>query len=129
MKRFDIRKIYVCEIMKQGPVREIQRGLGGHYTWNYEEDDNSYGLFVRGLGGYKHILTDTIYKEPSRNTGNQHVINPRTIELLVKKERALASHLIGKYKTFYMERGIIELLENRVNDNNLVDNYDQLEMN
>ena len=114
----DIRKIYVCEILKQTEVKEISPssfGIDGIYTWDYEED-SKFGLFKRVLGGYKHILTDTIYPKPSRKTGNQHVINTKNAELLVKRERELCTHLIQKYGSYYMNPDVIKLIEDRINN-------------
>ena len=119
MKNVDIRKIYICEILKQTAVRKIKDnnivlGHDPYYVWDYE-DQSQLGLFTRTLGGYKHILTGTIYPKPSKRTGNKHVINPDNIEEFVKRERALASHLIEKYQSYDMDRSVIKALEERIN--------------
>ena len=122
MKKVDIRKIYVGEILKQNEVCQKQSQdtwdviflQDSSYVWDYEKE-SQLGLFVRVLGGYKHILTDTIYPKPSKKTGNKHVINPNNIEELVKKERALTSHLVNKYKSYYMDTSVIQALEERIN--------------
>ena len=118
MKKVDIRNIYVGEILKQTSVKETMSGDstfdGPLYTWDYE-DQSQLGLFTRTLGGYKHILTDTIYPKPSKRNGNKHVINPDNIEEFVKRERALASHLIEKYQSYDMDISVIKALEERIN--------------
>ena len=122
MKKVDIRKIYVGEILKQNEVYQKQSQdtwdviffQDTSYVWDYEKE-SQLGLFVRVLGGYKHILTDTIYPKPSKKTGNKHVINPNNIEELVKKERALTSHLVNKYQSYYMDTSVIQALEERIN--------------
>jgi len=121
MKKVDIRNIYECEILKQTKVIKIQDnnivfGHDPYYSWTYEEDQSQLGLFVRVLGGYKHIVTDTIYPKPSKKTGNKHVINPDNIERFVIKERELANHLIEKYQSYDMDIGVIKALEERIND-------------
>lgn len=122
MKKVDIRKIYVGEILKQNEVYQRQSQETGDtiffqdksHVWDYEKK-SQIGLFVRVLGGYKHILTDTIYPKPSKRTGNKYVINPNNIEELVKKERALASHLINKYQSYYIDTTVLEVLEEDLN--------------
>lgn len=121
MRKVDIRKVYVCEILKQTEVRKIVDnrhlvlGHDPYYLWDYE-DEKQLGLFVRTLGGYKHILTDTVYPKPTKRTGNKHVINPDTIEEFVKCERERANHLLNKYKTFYMDMDVIQALEETINE-------------
>lgn len=87
----------------------------------------SYGLFVKGISGYIHILTDSKYKEATNSSVSvgEHVINPKYTELLTKKERALASHLIEKYQSYYMDLSIIKALEERINsDAKILDEND-----
>lgn len=121
MKKVDIRKILVCEILKQTGVTKVEDdnvvlGHDPYYVWDYEnQDTKQFGLFVRTLGGYKHILTDTIYPKPSKRTGNRYVINPDTIDELVKYERAYCSYLINKNQSYYIEKYAIQYLEERVN--------------
>ena len=124
MKTVDIRKIYVGEILKQKDVYERHIECPWFtlffaeksYVWDYEED-SQLGLFVRVLGGYKHILTDTIYPKPSKRTENKYVINPDNIEELVKCERELCSHLIEKYQSYNIDYGTIKAVEDRINEN------------
>ena len=132
MKKIDIRKIYVCQIRVisnlfkqqtdedeivciQGRRLAIGKKIQGFYE--LDENDVSYGLFVKGITGYRHILTGSKYREatnPSVTIG-EHVINPTYTELLTKKERALASHLIDKYQSFDMDISLIKPLEERIN--------------
>jgi hypothetical protein len=134
MKKVDIRKVYVGEILKQGEVTKIQDnnivlGHDPYYVWNYD-DETQLGLFVRVLGGWKHILTDTIYQKLSKRTGNKHVINPDYIEEFVKTERVLANHIINKYKTFYMDMDVIKALEERINEEECIsEDEDKSELN
>ena len=132
MKTFDIRKIYVCQIQEVNNLFEEQTdeddyasimgrrlAVGKKIRRYYELDERvvHYGLFVKGMTGYKHILTGTKY----RLAGNvfmrigEHVINPDNIQLFTKRERALASHLVDKYKSFDIDIGVIKALEYRIN--------------
>ncbi|MBE7074235.1 MAG: hypothetical protein E7379_04015 [Clostridiales bacterium] len=133
MKTFDIRKIYVCQIQEVKNLFEEQTDedevvylngrrlvIGKKIRGFYELDENnvSYGLFVKRITGYKHILTGSKYREatnPSISIG-EHVINPKHIELLTKKERALTSHLIANYQSYDMDLSVIKVLEERIND-------------
>lgn len=133
-KTFDIRKIYVCKIQEVSNL--FLKKIDGHeYIYHrgikipaepetrrfYElnENDISYGLFIKGLTAYKHILTGSKYKlatNASVNIGEQ-VVNPNEIELFVKRERALASHLIEKYQSYDMDISVIKALEEEINSN------------
>ena len=118
--KVDIREIYVCEILKQSSVTKVVDnnivfGHDPYYEWNYD-DKTQLGLFVRVLGGYKHIVTDTVYPKPSKRTGNKHVINPDNIELFTTKERNLANHLIEKYQSYFLDIYTIKALEDRINE-------------
>ena len=120
MKRVDIRDIYVCEILKQTEVTKIQDdniilGHDPYYIWNYSKQ-SSYGLFTRTLGGYKHILTNTIYPKPSKKTGNKHVINPESIEKLTIREKDLCSLLISLNNSYYLDPTKIRHIEERINN-------------
>ena len=113
MKTFDIRKIYVCQIQV---VNVIGKKIQGFYK--LDESDIHYGLFVKGLTGYKHILTGTKYKEatnPSITIG-EHVINPKHTELLAKRERALVSYAINKCKSYDIDISGIQVIEERINN-------------
>lgn len=119
MKKVDIRKIYICEIVKQGTVQKVSNEHSGlnynsNFKWNYEKR-GEYGLFTLALGAYRHILTDTIYPRASYKTGNKVVIMPDNIKLFVREERVLAAHLIDKYKSYYMDPSVIQALEERIN--------------
>ena len=127
MKTVDIRNIYVCEILKQTETYEKQSQSTldllffkeNSYDWIYKKPTQSkFGLFTRTLGGYKHILTDTIYPKPSKRTVNKYVINPDNIEKLVKREEDICSSLINKHKSFYMNTDVIKTLEDRLNEKN-----------
>lgn len=127
MKTVDIRNIYVCEILKQTETYEKQSQSTldllffkeNSYDWIYKKPAQSkFGLFTRTLGGYKHILTDTIYPKPSKRTVNKYVINPDNIEKLVKREEDICSSLINKHKSFYMNTDVIKTLEDRLNEKN-----------
>ena len=132
MKKVDIRKIYVCQIQEIsnlfeeqtneddiGYIHGIRLVLGKKIQGFYElnENDVTYGLFVKGVTGFKHILTGSKYRVATNSSISigEHVINPKHIELLTKKERALASHLIDKYQSYYMDFSVIKALEERFN--------------
>ena len=132
MKKVDIRKIYVCKIQVVSNLFEEQTDedeivclhgrrlvIGKKIRGFYELDENDvcYGLFVKGITGYRHILTGSKYREatnPSIAIG-EHVINPKHTELLTKKERVLASHLVDKYQSYDMDISVIKALEERIN--------------
>ena len=134
MKSIDIRKIYVCEIEKINDLyqektdeddiaslmgRIVVLGKKVKNFYSTDENDVSYGLFVKGLTGYKHILTGAKYKVGAGLCPSigEHIINPDNIELLSKRERELVSHLIAKYKSFDMDYSVIKALEDHINNN------------
>ena len=132
MKKIDIRKIYVCQIQVVSNLfeektdedvvvslrgRRVVVGKKTQGFYELDEKDVTYGLFIKGVTGFKHILTGSKYSvatNPSISIG-EHVINPKHIELLTKRERALATHLINKYQSYDMDISIIQALEERVN--------------
>ena len=120
MKNIDLRKVYVCEILKQSEVKliddtDILLGKEPKYTWSFEKE-SKLGLFLKTIFGYKHILTDTIYPLPSKRTGNSYVINPQNTEKLTKKERALCSLLIEQHRSYNVTLSRIRLIEEHIND-------------
>ena len=125
MKKIDIRKVYVCEILKQNEVYQKQSQntwdvvflQDTSYVWDYEKE-SQLGLFVKTPIGYKHIVTDVVYPMPSKRTGNKHVINPKNIERLVVRERARSSHIIGKYRSYNIDVGVYAVLEELINEEN-----------
>ena len=138
MKKVDIRKIYVCEIQKindhyqektdeddiayiMGRAVVVGKKIRNFYST--DENDISYGLFVKGLTGYKHILTGAKYKVGAGLCPSigEHIINPDNIELLSKRERELVSHLIAKYQSYEMDFSVIKALEERINDDHNFD--------
>jgi len=121
----DIRKILECEILKQKDVvlkKEIVVVHGKPFevvvdrTWDFD-DEIKIGLFVKTIRGFKHILTDTIYPEPSDKTANRYVVNPRSAEQFVVKERVLATHLINRYG-YSIGNDVVECIEQRLNNEN-----------
>ena len=132
MKTFDIRKIYVCQIQVVNNLFEEQTDedetvclngrrlvIGKKTQGFYELNENNvtYGLFVKGLTGFRHILTGCKYRVATNSSISigEYVINPKHIELLTKKERVLASHLIDKYQSYDMDFSVIKKLEERIN--------------
>ena len=123
MKKIDIRKVYVCEILKQNEVYKKQSQntwdvvffQDTSYVWDYE-DQSQLGLFVKTPVGYKHIVTDTVYPLPSKRTGNKHVINPKSIEKLVIKERARCSHIIARYRSYNIGTDVYAVIEECINE-------------
>ena len=87
--------------------------------YSTDENDISYGLFVKGLTGYQHILTGAKYKVGAGLCPSigEHIINPDNIELLSKRERELVSHLIAKFQSYEMDFSVIKALEERINNN------------
>ena len=129
MKKVDIRKVFVCEILKQTDVIKMEddRLVMGHdtyYKWDYEKE-SQLGLFVKTPLGYKHIVTDVVYPMPSKRTGNKHVINPKNIERLVVRERARSSLIIGKYRSYNIDVGVYAVLEELINEESKLDAEEQ----
>ena len=122
MNTVDMRKIYILEIVKQTKVNKyidtqsltFWPKASVSYHWNYEQTGN-FGLFVKTMGGFKHILTNTIYPLPSKNTGLNYVVNPDNITLFVQEEGSLANHLYVKNKSYKLSMDEIEHLEERIN--------------
>lgn len=143
MKKVDIRKIYVCQIVKLNDVyykktdeddvsylmgRRIVLGKLTKRFYEIDQQDISFGLFVKSLTGYKHILTGTKYKLGYSEfaSAGEYVINPENIELLTKKERNICVHVIRKYGSYDMDIDVIKALEDRINDN--LECYDEEEI-
>lgn len=129
--KVDIRKIYVCKIQEVVKVykeetdedeysyvmgRRVYNGKKIRRLYELDENNVSYGLFVKGLAGYKHILTGTKYKMAGglMNRG-EYVINPNSVELFVKRELALVSHVIDKCQSFDVNVDVIKVLEESIN--------------
>lgn len=132
MKTFDIRKIYVCQIQEISNIFEkqidgyvyhggskIYSGPTMRKVCTLNESEISYGLFIKGLTGYKHILTGTKYRLANNSCVHigEPVINPDKIELFTKRERTLASNLVNKYQSFDIDINIIKELEDQINGN------------
>ena len=145
MKKVDIRKIYVCQIQvvtnlfeEKTDEDEIvclqgRRLVVGKKTQGfYELDENnvSYGLFAKGLTGYRHILTGSKYRDATNSsiTVGEHVINPKYIELLTKKERNICAHVIRKYGSYDIDMDVIKALEDRINDDLKCEEEEELEL-
>ena len=143
MKKVDIRKIYICEIERISKLYEQKTDedeyaslmgrkvvIGKKIRRFYEtaEQDKSYGLFIKGMTGYKHILTDTKYKIAGRVFMNEgeYVINPESIELFVKKERDLAIKLIQTYSSYEMDFITIKQIEEKLNNEGYIKQEDTL---
>lgn len=127
MTKVDIRKIYVCEIAKQSSVNSEKKAVFAYgkpvkYTlchiWDY--DDRHYGLCLKveshHKNAYKHILTNTIYREADAISGGQYVIIPGSIDKLTHKELNICVHLTGEYESFNMDMQTIQILEERINN-------------
>lgn len=122
-KSYDIRNIYVATVAKQSKVRQIgtyKKALFlvvaeiANCDWDFS--DEKIGLFVKTIGGYKHILTDTIYKIPTCKTGGQYVIKPDEIHELCKYDRNLAKHFITKNNSYRVTLDQISYMEDRFNN-------------
>ena len=145
MKKVDIRKIYVCQIQVvtnlfeektdedeivclQGRRLVVGKKTQGFYELG--ENNVSYGLFAKGLKGYRHILTGSKYIDATNSsiTVGEHVINPKYIELLTKKERNICAHVIRKYGSYDMDMDVIKALEDRINDDLKCEEEEELEL-
>lgn len=139
MKKIDIRKIYVCQTAKQSTVtfdKVSDPKMEKYYqyktkpTWGYE-GDVKYGLFrkvLQGLNvGYRHLLTGKVFLEASLKTGNQYVVIPESIELLMQKDVELCENLISKYDSFNIDTTVVSSIENKLNsDMELFDTQEML---
>ena len=107
-KEFDIREIYVAIVVNQTQVRtEVVDPTDWlsdeNWVWEYETlniDNMPKKLFIKTLTGYKHILTDTIYKKSSHKTGGQIVIDRNNIYEFTKACPDITRFLLNnnKYK-------------------------------
>ena len=101
-----MRKVYVGEILKQTEVTEHpwtdQLRAGHYFAWDYEIG-SKFGLFVKTLGGYKNILTNKIYRLPSKRTGKKYVINPENVQKFSKYDQSLYSRVVEKYDSVYVD--------------------------
>lgn len=95
------------------------------YDWGYY-DDKKIGLFVKTVGGYKHILTGTTYNIANKNSGCQFVIEPDTLHQLCKYDRNLAKHFITKNGSYKLTLDQIDYMEDRFNNEIKAD--DELEV-
>ena len=122
MRSVDMRRLYVCEIVKQSAIdagcsgdKNSTRVASINNGWHYERD-NEYGLFIKTPCGYKHILTGVTYKTPSRETVNQRVVDPASIKEFVESENKLAMFFSKRNKSYSL--GFIEIayIEHRINE-------------
>ena len=119
-RTYDIRNIYVATIAKQGRVRELVQREAGFlfrdiYTYDWDYSDEKLGLFVKTIGGYKHILTGTIYKVANRKTGSEFVVEPEEIHEVCKYDKNLAKFLITNNKSYRITLNQINYMEDRFN--------------
>ena len=70
MRKFDMRKLHVCEIVKQSRIdacgvgdKNAQVEVSTNNGWNYERN-NEFGLFIKTPWGYKNVLNCVTYKKP-----------------------------------------------------------------
>ena len=97
------------------------------YDWNYF-DDEKLGLFVKTVGGYKHILTGVTYNLANRKTGLQFVIKPDTLYEVCKYDRNLAKHIITKNNSYRVTLDQINYMEDRFN-NDINENLEEDNLN
>ena len=139
MKRtYDIRNIYVAKIARQGDVYEFQepvfhpwydgvKSFKKGYNWDYS--DEKLGLFVKTIGGYKHILTGTTYKVANRKTGGEFVVDPEEIHEVCKYDKNLAKFLITNNNTYRITLEQIYYMEDRFNNELKTDLEENGELN
>ena len=121
-KEFDIRDLYVGIVVKQTQVRteavDPTDWLSDeNWVWEYEtlEGDNMpKKIFIKTLTGYKHILTDTIYKKSSHKTGGQIVIDRNKIHEFTKVCPDITKFLIKNNKT-KVPISWVEMIERSIN--------------
>ena len=139
MKTYDIRDIYVCQIAtitqryESKTFREDEpyvfgggrNILNNDTEWFYilDEDNARWGLFLKGIAKYKHILTGTKYQLANSffSEVGEEVINPENVEELMQKEPSLCAYLIDKKKSFKISIRDVAAFEKFLNNssNNL----------
>lgn len=120
MRKVDLRKVYVCEILKQTEVVKTKRRFKARNRdllchWGYE-GESRFGLFEKTAMGYKHVLTEVLYSKPSKRTGNQYVINPNNIQEYMKANLKFATRLVNHFESFEMDMRVVEILEDKLNE-------------
>lgn len=120
-KSYDIRNIYVATIAKQGKVRTyVKRGAGflfrDIYSYDWDYNDEKIGLFVKTIGGYKHILTGTTYNIANRKSALQFVIKSDTLHEVCKYDRNLTKHFVTKNNSYRVTLDQINYMEDRFNN-------------
>ena len=122
MRRVDMRKLYVCEIVKQVAVdsgSEMNQNDAGvdlaNNAWSYERN-SEYGLFLKTVGGYKRIIFGVTYKMPSSETVGENVIDPESVEEFVKAEKKLAEFFVNRNKSYSLDFIEAAYIEHRINE-------------
>ena len=114
-------KIYVATIAKQGKVRTYVKREAGFlyrdiYSYDWDYSDEKIGLFVKTIGGYKHILTGTTYNIANRKSGLQFVIKSDTLHEVCKYDRNLTKRFITKNNSYRVTLDQINYMEDRFNN-------------
>lgn len=122
MRRADMRKLYVCEIVKQVTVgsdsemnqNDTRVDLTNN-AWSYERN-SKYGLFLKTVGGYKRITFGVTYKLPSSETVGEEVVDPESVEEFVKAEKKLAEFFFNRNKSYSLDFIEAAYIEHRINE-------------
>lgn len=112
MRFTDIRDIYICNIIERKENDDQENDSQD----NIQYDGKYLGLFVRSLGGYKHILTGLQYYKSTSLRKDNHIIDSNSIELLIKKEKDICVDYVDMYQSCFVDNTFIVNLENKLNN-------------
>lgn len=131
MRRVDMRKLHVCEIVKQSRIdacgvgdKNAQVVASTNNGWNYERN-NEFGLFIKTPCGYKHVVTGVTYKTPSRETIDQKVVDPESIKEFVESEKRLAMFFYKRNKSYYLNYIEAAYIVLRINEEKQCEMHDK----
>ena len=116
MKTVDIRKVLVGSIAKQSKVSRVVESPNlpcsiSCPTWDYDKGSAHKGLFIRVLGGFKHISTGKIYPKATRFTGGKTVINPESIKGFAQKHPSVIARLFEIQRSYHVSVDAIKEVE------------------
>ena len=125
MRKVDMRKLYICEIVKQSNVKADEAASYGDQSvcggWICERD-GELGVFVEVANGYKHVRTGEVYKMPSSETVGQKVIDPASVKDFVKAAPNLAIFFAKRNKSYALGFVEVSYIEYRINQEKQCEN-------
>ena len=115
----DIRKLYIGKM--------LNNDIENKKLTEMPEGKKTYGVFVRTLGGYKHLLTNTTYYKSSGRCNNEHIIDAGSIKLLIKKEREYCLSFVNNCRSCYVDTMFVVNVEKMINDETHIKLMEELE--